>query len=328
MSISKAHLATVYEYLELRFSSPLLRRIASASFAITSLVHLASLLALLLPSLETATNIPTPALLGALLGLSALASTSGLAPLAWLSLWQLTTCLASLAALVALTWPEQGLSTLLPKLSLASWSTDPRSPSSPVLFLGHLLLHGSLTARQTEAQRLLATTSIRSARLSIISCLAFAWLFVPLAVLSSLVLAESSSSSDSLHFSSPLLSGRGLRGLLATGLLSSLIPCISSSLLSLSTLIFEEFINTWSCAPTSSTVSLAIVRILSCILAVLVGLVAYFLAFLPSLPPPSAALSVASPPLLAIFILGLFAPNVSHVVSVLTFDTKALHPIF
>ena len=298
MLISKAHLATVYEYLELRFSSPLLRRIASASFAITSLVHLASLLALLLPSLETATSIPTPALLGALLGLSALASTSGLAPLAWLSLWQLTTCLASLAALVALTWPEQGLSTLLPKLSLASWSTDPRSPSSPVLFLGHLLLHGSLTARQTEAQRLLATSSIRSARLSIISCLVFAWLLVPLAVLASLVLAESSSS-DSLHFSSPLLSSPGLKGLLATGLLSSLVPCVSSSLLSLSTLIFEEFINTWSCAPTSSTVSLAIVRILSCILAVLVGLVAYFLAFLPSLPPPSAALSVASPPLLA-----------------------------
>ena len=320
MSISKAHLATVYEYLELRFSSPLLRRIASASFAITSLVHLASLLALLLPSLETATNIPTPALLGALLGLAALASTSGLAPLAWLSLWQLTTCLASLAALVALTWPEQGLSTLLPKLSLASWSTDPRSPSSPVLFLGHLLLHGSLTARQTEAQRLLATSSIRSARLSIISCLAFAWLFVPLAVLASLVLAESSSSSsDSLHFSSPLLSGPGLKGLLATSLLSSLVPCVSSSLLSLSTLIFEEFINTWSCAPTSSTVSLAIVRILSCILAVLVGLVAYFLAFLPSLPPPSAALSVASPPLLAIFILGLFAPKVSHVVSAFDF---------
>ena len=320
MSISKAHLATVYEYLELRFSSPLLRRIASASFAITSLVHLASLLALLLPSLETATSIPTPALLGALLGLAALASTSGLAPLAWLSLWQLTTCLASLAALVALTWPEQGLSTLLPKLSLASWSTDPRSPSSPVLFLGHLLLHGSLTARQTEAQRLLATSKIRSARLSIISCLAFAWIFVPLAVLASLVLAElSSSSSDSLHFSSPLLSGPGLKGLLATGLLSSLIPCISSSLLSLSTLIFEEFINTWSCAPTSSTVSLAIVRILSCVLAVLVGLVAYFFAFLPSLPPPSAALSVASPPLLAIFILGLFAPKVSHVVSAFDF---------
>ena len=312
--ISKAHLATVYEYLELRFSSPLLRRLASASFTLASLVHLASLLAEILPPLEGATSLPSPALLVALLGLSTLATTSGLAPLAWTSLWQLATCLVGLTALATICWPQQGLASLLPHLSLASWSTDPRLPSSPAIFLGQLLLHSSLAIRQTEAQRLLATSSIRSARFSIISCLAFLWLLASLAVLISLILGKSPPS-DILHFSSPLLSSPGLRGLLTACLISSLIPCISSYLLSLSTLAWEECINSSSCAPSSPTISLAIVRSLACLFALLLGLTTHFLALLPSLPPPSAALSVASPPLLAIFILGLFAPKVSHVVS-------------
>lgn len=106
--LHKARLATVYEYLELRFSSCLLRRLASLSFTLASLVHLALLLVLPLPSLARITGLPAPSLLACLPLLSVVAACSGLAPLAWASVAQLATCLGGLGVLVVALWPEEG----------------------------------------------------------------------------------------------------------------------------------------------------------------------------------------------------------------------------
>ena len=164
---------------------------------------------------------------------------------------------------------------------------------------------------------MLSTSSVRTARLSLLSCLPLLWMMASLAILTSLLLLSTPSPSPLLaQLTSPLLSTPGLPGLLVACLLSALLSCLSSSILSLASLLWEDWLVLTSC--TASLVSssrVALVRGLATLLGLAVGLLAYGLSLLEQVPSPATPLAVVAGPLLATFLLGLLVPRSTKVVS-------------
>ena len=177
----KMHLTSTYEYLELRFNSPLVRRLGSLTFIVASQLYLGVILLTVSDHLSVITGVPAwPYLVcGGLIFLLVIAC-GGLIAVVWTDVWQAGVVLSCLTSVIVCGWGDDPLwvvsSMGRERIAWdgAGWSSDTQDMHNTLaMWSGQFILWASVYGcHQTTVQRYCSTKSAVHARWSLgVSCL-------------------------------------------------------------------------------------------------------------------------------------------------------------
>ncbi|XP_023323099.1 sodium-coupled monocarboxylate transporter 2 isoform X2 [Eurytemora carolleeae] len=331
----KMHLTSVYEYLELRYSSRLVRRLGSLTFIVTIILYLGVALYAPCISLSLMTGGPVWAfIIGSGLFSVLVTAFGGLRTVVWTDAWQAGIMIAGLIGMIVLglrTDPDgfSGAwfnSVSRGRIQLADWSTDPTQRTSTLsIFFGQLIQWGTIfSCHQTQVQRFCSTKSISTARWSLAVNLLVIWIINLGAILAGLVIFNTFRDCDPLttgqiqktdsiatYFVQKfLIPVHGLGGLFLGALVSGALSSVSSGLNSLASVLWEDFLSqsNWAINLTEAK-KVAITRCLASGFGLIsTGLALGFSRLDGILKVAATSIGMLSGPLLSIFLLGYFLP--------------------
>ena len=307
-TLYRLRLTSVYEYLQLRYSSRLLRCVVSACWLLTVLLSLSWLALALAAPLLSLTGGPLWPGLAVLLSL--LSCGAGLGQTAWLAVTAGTGMIAGAGALLVYMFYSRGLATVLPIVSNAVPGPGLTSLQTTAILI---TTASAGLGWQTSAQRLTAVRSLPAAHCA-------------LGLSTGLSLVAGTAACIARASPALLTLPPGLPGpLLAAGGLA-LLAAAQAAALSLATAVWEDFLTTadWTDRLSEARCGLVVRGLAAASLPLMAGL-AGLQAAIPVLHTVAAtAPLVLAGPLLATFSLGLLVPGVEKKVSFsnITFGQK------
>ena len=206
----KMHMNSMYEYLEMRFNSSLLRRLVSLVFIVTSQLYLGVIMLTACDLLALITGVPPwPHLLCAGVVSLVVVCCGGVLSVVWTSVWQFVVMVSCGISVVVCGWQDdpQWLMTSLER-HVTSMSSYEGSDwySAGIAGLGQFILWSSVYGcHQTTVHRYVATKSVAQARWTLVLSIAITWICSVATLLSSMVIMEwkykqQSSEEILLHF--------------------------------------------------------------------------------------------------------------------------------
>ncbi|KAG0717767.1 Sodium-coupled monocarboxylate transporter 2 [Chionoecetes opilio] len=332
----KLRITSVYEYLEMRFDSRMMRRMASLMFVLQTLLYEA--VAIYAPALALAavTNMPVWV---SILAVAAIASVytaiGGMKAVVWTDVMQLLVIIGGLLAIVIKGSIDLGGVQNIWNIALNHNRTGPnimklefdlyeRHTLANILvgaFLGNL---SAFACSQTAVQRYSSMKSLNHARVSLLLTVPFYVLLYVLAAFTGLVLFATYEGCDPLaaglitskdqilpfFVMDKLSAAPGLPGLFVACIFSGALSTISSAVSSQAAVTWEDWLSHIPrCAALPPTTQAAITKVI----AGAYGVLAVGLAFLAGnfgglLQTAHAFVGSVSGPLLAVFTLAFFMP--------------------
>ena len=341
----KMHMTSVYEYLELRFNSCLLRRLVSVTVIVASQLFLGVVLLTTCDGVSVITGIPSfPYIVcGCLLPLLVLPC-GGLVCVVWTGVWQAVVVIAGSTGVVVSGWQDESMDR-----ASVGWSPDTHDILHTLAMCsGQTILWASVSGcHQAVVHRYSSAKSVVQARWMLGVTIFLYWLLSIGVVLSVMVIITKYDQSGQntegisleqavLFFSSKvfyiiqhyshfftsstvqvLSKAPGLTGLLVSAVVAASLSTISSVTHSLAASVWEDFIYQSRWAETSSQSERVLtIRVISVISGIITLLLAYCYSHLEqALHLATLAPLVLSGPLLAVFLMGFFVPFANKIVS-------------